>query len=40
MSNNPSIHFVDTNKMIAIGNGARKYINDYRLTRYACSLEE
>ena len=33
-----SEHFVDTNKMIALGNGAERYIDDYMLTRYACYL--
>lgn len=33
-----SDHFVDLNKMVAIGSGATKNIDDLMLTRYACYL--
>ncbi len=31
-------HFVDVDKMVQIGSGARRKQNDYKLTRYACYL--
>ena len=31
-------HFIDVNKMVEIGSGARKQIKDTLLTRYACYL--
>lgn len=31
-------HFVDVNKMVPIGSGSRRSIEDIRLTRYACYL--
>jgi DNA-damage-inducible protein D len=33
-----SDHFVDINKMVTIGSGARRRIADVRLSRYACYL--
>jgi DNA-damage-inducible protein D len=33
-----SDHFVDVNKMVKIGSGAEKQIDDIMLTRYACYL--
>ncbi len=34
----PSYHFVETNKTIDMPKGAKKEIDDYLLTRYACYL--
>ncbi len=31
-------HFVEVNKLITAGKGARRPVNDYMLTRYACYL--
>jgi len=31
-------HFADVGKMVQIGSGAEKEVNDYKLTRYACYL--
>lgn len=31
-------HFVDTNKMVNVGSGAERELEDYQLSRYACYL--
>ncbi len=31
-------HFVDINKMILLGKGGEKSVQDYKLSRYACYL--
>src|SRR3990167_9151579 len=31
-------HFVDVNKMVVLGSGSQRKINDMKLTRYACYL--
>lgn len=36
--NNVFDHFVQLDKMISIAKGARRKINDYKLSRYACYL--
>ncbi|MEG2283343.1 MAG: BRO family protein, partial [Bacilli bacterium] len=36
--NNISDHFADVSKMISLGKGAQKKVNDYHLSRYACYL--
>jgi DNA-damage-inducible protein D len=35
---NVSDHFVDTNKMVKLGSGSERQIDDIMLTRYACYL--
>jgi DNA-damage-inducible protein D len=31
-------HFVEVNKMVSLGSGTQRQINDYELSRYACYL--
>jgi DNA-damage-inducible protein D len=33
-----SEHFVDVNKMVTLGSGSQRKVQDYRLSRYACYL--
>lgn len=33
-----SDHFIDSNKMVEVGSGAKRRVQDYRLSRYACYL--
>jgi len=33
-------HFVDANKMVALGSGSQREVDDIMLTRYACYLDE
>jgi DNA-damage-inducible protein D len=33
-----SDHFVEANKMVKLGSGSQRKIEDYRLSRYACYL--
>lgn len=37
-NNKPSDHFADTRKMVELGSGAERGIEDYHLSRYACYL--
>ena len=37
-NNNPKYHFVEINKMVKLGSGAERKVEDFILTRYACYL--
>src|SRR5947208_2401860 len=34
----PADHFIESNKMVALGSGAQRRIKDWHLSRYACYL--
>lgn len=36
--NRPEDHFIDFNKMVSLGSGAQRKLQDYLLTRHACFL--
>ena len=36
--NDVANHFVDVNKMVTLGSGSNREIDDYKLSRYACYL--
>ncbi len=35
---NTGDHFIDISKMVKVGSGARRMVDDYKLSRYACYL--
>ena len=36
--NNPANHFADAGKMVGLGSGSQREVDDYRLSRFACYL--